>query len=75
MFGISPPTARLKTRKSFLKLTQILERNYYRERIDKWKLSLDKETKNWVVLAEHQPLGHNLEMPVLRTINRLRVRQ
>jgi hypothetical protein len=73
MFGISPPTARLKSRKSFLMFTQILERNQDEERIDRWKHSLDKEAKNWMEPAEHLPAGNNLEWPVWRTLNRLRV--
>jgi hypothetical protein len=42
MFGINPSSNCLKSRKSFLKCTQILERNqknHEQERIDRWKLS------------------------------------
>jgi len=42
-------------------------------RIDRWKLSLDKETEKWMIPAEHLPTGNNLEWPTWRAINRLRV--
>jgi len=73
MIGTSPPPNRLKSRKSFLKCTQILERNQDQERIDRWKLSLDNETKKWMAPAEHLPAGNNLEWPTWRALNRLRV--
>jgi len=53
-----------------------LERNQDQEIIDRWKLSLDKEKetrKCMQVPAKHLPAWNNLEWPVWKTINRLRV--
>lgn len=65
----------LKSNKSFLKCTHVLKRNQDQEMIDRWKLSLDKETNKCMVPAEHLPAGNNLERPTWRAINWLRVEE
>lgn len=54
MFGINSPIVRLKSRKSFLKCTQILDRNQDQERIDRWKSYL------YTKVAWHEEKKYNI---------------
>jgi len=74
MYGQNDPTSRLKSRKSFLKITEELTETPLLSRLNEWKkLITDTNGKRWLEPAERLPHGNNLDWPVWKTLNRLRV--
>jgi hypothetical protein len=74
MYGQNDPTSRLKSKKSFLKVTEELTETPLLNRICEWKkLIMDTNGKRWMEQSKRLPPGNNLEWPVWKTLNRLRV--
>jgi len=74
MYGQNDPTSRLKSRKSFLKVTEELTETPLLSRLNEWKkLITDTNGKRWLKPEERLPSGNNLDWPVWKTLNRLRV--
>ncbi|KAE9524319.1 hypothetical protein AGLY_015358 [Aphis glycines] len=74
MYGQNDPTSRLKSRKSFLKITEELTETPLLSRLNEWKkLITDTNSKRWLEPAERLPHGNNLDWPVWKTLDRLRV--
>ncbi|VVC34155.1 Hypothetical protein CINCED_3A005589, partial [Cinara cedri] len=65
MYGKNAPTFRLKSRKSFLKMTKKLSETPLESRLYEWKkLLTDTIGKRWTEPSEKLIPGYNLDRPV-----------
>jgi len=72
MYGQTTTISRLKSRKSFLRVSSALENDPSQSRINAWK-DKTEDIRGWIEPAELLPPGHELQWHVWKTLNRLRV--
>ena len=72
LYGQEMATQRLASRKSFLKsTTDITHTSIKQHREEQWRLELGD--RPWMTPSEGSNTTHNLEFPIWKTLNRLRV--
>lgn len=71
LYGHKIPRARLKSRKSFMRVTQAAQDHPTVMKSDKWK-EFHPPPPGFITPQEHLPPGHDLPWSVWKSINRLR---